>query len=297
MRTPSRLVPGLLGLALAASAADAVGQDSFAPGPQAAPIVLEHGTAPAGPSRAYPGRTTAAAPKAAKHEHKGLFGSRSCTQCQRARAMARDGVNVPPPPAALPPGALPAGVAGHHGHAHPKALAAAPGSTGCASCEADAAAMGGTIVPGSIVVTDVHPAGKAVVGGGGEAVAAEFPTGRAVVGGGDPTPVGVARASQGNFTPAAGNMAAGPQPGLRDPSVMPSGMVPPAQTAVGGKEAGRPRIVKHLLDLPDLSRIGRGAREGRVLAERSAHASISYGDAAGPVTELPASMVFGKGGR
>ncbi len=291
MRFSTRLVPGLLGLAMAAPlAAEAVGQDLG--GPQAPPIVLEHGTAPAQP--AFAARPAAAA----KHEHKGLLGRRSCTECQRAKALARDGISVPPPPSALPPGAVPAGAGHQHGHAH--VAAAAPGSTGCASCEADAAAMGGTIVPGSIVVSDsrIDPQapGRAVVGGEGEALAAEFPAGRAVSGGAAPEPVGVARASQGNFTPVAGAMAAGPQAGPRDPSVTPTSMIP-AQTAIGGTTARSPRILTHLLDLPDLTRIGRDARARRDRADRSSHASISYQDGVGPVTELPASVVFGKGGR
>jgi hypothetical protein len=290
MRFSTRLVPGLLGLAMAAPlAAEAVGQELG--GPQAPPIVLEHGVAPSQPGRAFAARPAASA---AKHEHKGLLGRRSCTECQRAKAKSRDGIDVPPPPSALPPGAVPVGAGHQHQHAHVTAVA--PGSTGCASCEADAASMGGTIVPGSIVVSDsrMEAPGRAVVGG--EAVAAEFPTGRAVSGGAAPEPVGVARASQGNFTPVPGAMAAGPQAGPRDPSVMPSSMIP-AQTAIGGTTARSPRIITHLLDLPDLTRIGREARARRDRADRSSHASISYQDGVGPVTELPASVVFGKGGR
>lgn len=267
MRSPSRLVPGLLGLALAAPLGGSAFGQSHAPGRQAAPAVAAAG----------------------KHEHKGLMGRRSCTECQRARAKARDGVDVPPPPSSL---AMPA--AAHHGHAHPQAAPAVqPGPGVCVECEQDAAAMGGSIVPGSVVVSESHAAapGRAVVGGG-EAVAAEFPTGRAVAGA-EPTPIGAARASQGNFTPVAGAMAASPAP--RDPSVMPSGLIPP-QTAIGGdNDTKRPKIITHLLDIPDLSRIGRVARENRERARRDNHASISYGELNGPVTELPASMVFGKG--
>lgn len=269
MRSHTRLVPGLLGLALAAPLGGAAFGQSYAPGRPAAPIALE------------------AAPK---HEHKGLLGRRSCTECQRARAKARDGVDVPPPPSAMP-----AGVAQHgHGHGHGQAApAVAPGSSGCIECEQDAAAMGGTLVPGSIVVSDsrVAPPGRAVVGGG-ETIAAEFPAGRAVVGA-EPAPIGAARASQGNFTPVAGAMAASAAP--RDPSVMPSSLIPP-QTAIGGdNDTKRPKIITHLLDIPDLSRIGRVARENRERAKRENHASISYGEGNGPVTELPASVVFGKG--
>jgi len=280
MRFSTRLVPGLLGLAFAAPmAVDATAQE-FA-GPQAAPIVLEEGPAPAqAAARASSG-------PAAGHSHKGLMGRRSCTECQRARAKARDGVDVPPPPSALPQGAAP--VAGHqHGHAHVAPASAVP----CPSCEADAAAMGGTIVPGSIVVSDAQPAGRAVVGG--EAVAAEFPAGRASVGGAAPEPIGMARASQGNFTPVAGPGALAAAP--RDPSVTPSGLIP-APTPLTGAGSSRPKIITHLLDLPDLTRIGRAARERRDRAGREAHASVSYETGVAPVTELPSSVVFGKGAR
>jgi hypothetical protein len=113
------------------------------------------------------------------------------------------------------------------------------------------------------------------------------------VAGAEPTPIGSARASQGNFTPVAGAMAASAAP--RDPSVMPSSMIPP-QTAIGGDhEAPRPKIITHLLDLPDLTRIGRVNRANRERARRESHASVTYGDLNGPVTELPSSMVFDKG--
>ncbi len=45
------------------------------------------------------------------HHHKGLFGWRHCTECQRAYAKARDGVDVPPPPSMMPPGTVPGQVA------------------------------------------------------------------------------------------------------------------------------------------------------------------------------------------
>lgn len=289
MRSPLRLVTGLLGLALAAPLVGASAQESRpAHAGQSDPIYLEQGRASAQPG------VSSTAPR---HEHKGLLGRRNCNECQRQRAMERDGINVPPPPA------MPAAIAAHQrGHAHAHATAApagAAGTTGCVACEADAAAMGGTIVPGSIVVTDSAsmPPGRAVVGG--TEVAADFPAGRAVVGGPEPSPVGVARASQGNFTPVAAAVAAGGTQGpLRDPSVMPSSMIPPAQTAIGADTGTpRPRIIKHMLDLPDLGGIGRSVRANRSRASREAHAAISYDAPNGKVDELPASMVYGKGGR
>jgi len=232
------LIPGLLGLALAAPlSVEAVAHEPVAP--------------------------------ASNHQHKGLMGWKSCVECQRARAMARDGVNVPPPPSAIPPGATVhhVGHGAHDGHFH---------------------AEGEVIIEGPIVLDDAHAhaPGRAVVGGGPNV--ASTPIGHAVVGGPEPAPVGVSRASQGNFTPVGNVAAAG---ALRDPSVTPTS-IPPAQTAIGGTTGARPRIISHLLGLPDLRRMRRD-RQAYLL--REGHASIPYGDAADPVTELPASMVYGEG--
>jgi len=234
MHPIQRLVPGLLGLALAV--------------PLSAAAVAHEPAAPA-----------------SQHDHKGLMGWRHCTECQRARALARDGVNVPPPPTALPPGAVVEHVGhdGHDGHFH---------------------AEGVVIQEGPIVLEGAYPPGQAVVGG--DPSFASMPAGRAVVGGGaDPAPVGVSRAAEGNFTPV-GNVASNAP---RDPSVTPTS-IPPAQTAVGGSVGARPRIIAHLLGLPDLRRL---RRDRQAYLSREGHASISYGDGINPVTELPASMVYG----
>jgi len=237
------LIPGLLGLALAVSSS-------------------------AGAVAHEPESESKAPAPAANHQHKGLMGWKHCVECQRARAMARDGVNVPPPPTALPPGATVQhiGHGAHDGHIH---------------------AEGVIIEEGPIVLEEgyAYPPGQAVVGGGPNL--ASMPAGRALVGGPEPAPVGVSRASEGNFTPV-GNMAAAGA--LRDPSVTPTS-IPPAQTAVGGTTGARPRIISHLFGLPDLRRL----RKDRQAYElREGHASIPYGDPSAPVNELPASMVYGK---
>lgn len=239
------LIPGLLGLALASPlSVEAVAHEPDAP--------------------------------ASGHQHKGLMGWKSCVDCQRARAKARDGVDVPPPPSALPPGA-----AAQHQHVGHDARG------GHYHADGQFHADGEVIHEGPIVLEQGHayPPGQAVVGGG--ANLAEMPAGRAVVGGPEPAPVGVSRATQGNFAPAANVAANGP---LRDPSVTPTS-IPPAQTAIGGTVGARPRIISHLLGLPDLRRL---RRDRQAYLAREGHASIPYGDPLDPVTELPASMVYGK---
>jgi hypothetical protein len=261
MRFPTRLASGLLVTALAAPlTADAVAQQTGAggyPAPVATSLDHSHG------GSFQPGVAVAAPAPVANHSHKGLMGWRHCTECQRARAKARDGVDVPPPPSMPGQGGIV-----HQGHSH--------GSTGCAACDA-----------GAVIVTETYPDGQVV--SNDVATASNMPAGHAVVGP-DPAPVGVSRASQGNFTPYGAMAAGGPRTAQRDPSVMPTSMIP-AQTAVGGAEGSRPRIISHLLGLPDLRRL---RHKSEAYKGREHHAAISYGEGIGPVSELPASMVYGK---
>ena len=152
----------------------------------AAPAVRAQ--APASPYPSNP--PTAAQP--AGHHHKGLFGYRHCVECQRAYVKAHDGVNVPPPPSALPPGAIPGAVVYQQGAAAPGAVvyqngAAAPvaavhqhvavANGGCAACQA------GEVIVGPVTYIDQGAPGHAVVGG--QVLMADAP-GHAVVGGAMP---------------------------------------------------------------------------------------------------------------
>ena len=215
--------------------------------------------------------------QATGHHHKGLFGWRHCPECQRARAKKRDGVDVPPPPSTIPAAAM-------AGQVVPVQGAAAS----CPTCQA------GTVVSGPATVVESYPAGHAVVGG--PVVAGSFAPGYAVVGegapimaGADPTPVGVSRNAQPRWS-SPRVAQAGPVPGAYDPAVMPSSMIP-AQTPLSGASNRRPHILGHLFGFSEFRHLG-DAREERA---REEHASISYSSLNGPVTELPASMVYGKG--
>jgi hypothetical protein len=234
------------------------------------------------------------------HNHKGLLGWRHCVECQRARAKARYGVDVLPPPS-FEAGLMMPG----------QSVVTQPGR--CATCEAAAGAAG------PVAVANPHVPGYAVVGGApagymvasaSTPMAAEAP-GYAVVGGNammpgapgyataagapsgnEPAPVGVARSTQ----PAWANpsmVAAGARPGAGpyDPSVMPSS-VPPPQDAIPGPAFSRPHLIRNVLHLPEF---GERRRE-RAEKAREKHAAIAYDQAPAPVTELPASMVYGKNG-
>jgi hypothetical protein len=250
--------------------------------------------AKAGPPAPINPQSPGSSVRAPKHEHKGFWGWRHCVECQRARAKARDGVDVPPPPSTLPNGIIPGQVIHDHGRDH---------AARCAACQA------GAVVMGPVTLGDSTPPGRAVVGGpamassspagyavvGGLATASSLPSGHAVVGGGavqgaNPTPVGVSRASQfqgsGSHLTTADPRMARPN----DPSVLPSAMIP-AQTPISDSQSGRPHVISHLLGV---SAIGRRQREERERKEREQHAAITYDAPYQAVKELPASMVYGK---
>lgn len=254
MHSLQRLIPGLLGLALAVSpSTGAVAHEPEAPAPHS------------------------------HHDHKGLLGRKNCVECQRARAFTRDGVNVPPPPSAVPQGAVVP-----HGAAVQYAPDVAIQHIGHDAHDGHIHAEGGIIIEEGtpIVLEDghAHPPGRAVVGGGSTDLAS-MPPGRAVSGGPEPAPVGVSSVAGDNSAPS-GNVAAAPR---RDSSFTPTS-IPPAQTAIGGATSSRPRIISHLLGLPDLRRL---RKDRQAYLAREGHASIPYGDQSAPVTDLPASMVYG----
>ena len=105
MRIPTRFGLGLLATALAVPlSVPAVAQqtDDYTP---PAPITLDHASLEARPG-AKAGVSSAPSAAAAKHHHKGFLGWRHCTECQRARAKAESGIDVPPPPSYVPQGPI-----------------------------------------------------------------------------------------------------------------------------------------------------------------------------------------------
>lgn len=224
---------------------------------------------PATPTHTYqPPKATrsakarASAKKTSKHRWSLLRGRCHCPDCQRAAVLARDGVSVPPPPPV------------------PSMAAAALMADGrCATCEAQG---GQVIMQGPAMIVDAHGApGRAVVGGNAP--------GYAVVGEGvpaaEPMPIGVVGARlAGTMQPMPA--AAAPRDSMLTPSSMSS-------DPVAGPGHNRPHIISHIFFLDGIGKRSRIARE-RSREER--HASIPYGpQAEQKVTELPASMVYGRG--
>lgn len=202
--------------------------------------------------------STASAPMPG-HNHHGLFGHRHCVECQRARAKAADGVDIPPPPGY--PGA-PAMVAGE------------------------------TVVSGPVVVGEPSAPGYAVVGGPSDAA------GFAMTEGGmpssEPAPIGVARGSMGGAPGALGDprlagAMARRAPGSYDPSVMPTS-VPPPPAPMSGPGHNRPHIISHMIR-PSMYLRRHQEREDR---RREQHAAEAYGPDNQKVNDLPASMVYGR---
>jgi hypothetical protein len=75
-----------------------------------------------------------------------------------------------------------------------------------------------------------------------------------------------------------------------------SAAIPAAPTPMGDTGPTRPHVLGHLFGFSDIARDARERRGRRTEKERQQHAAISYEDQAKPVTEIPASMVYGKGG-
>jgi hypothetical protein len=146
----------------------------------------------------------------------------------------------------------------------------------CVACES----QGGQVLMQGPMMVNNGP-GRAVVGG-------EAP-GYAVVGepmpGADPMPIGVVGSRLAGNAPPLANPAA-----ARDAMLMPSSM---SSNPVTSPDHHRPHIISHAFFLDAIGKRSRFARE-RAREER--HASIPYGpQPEQKVTELPASMVYGRG--
>lgn len=217
----------------------------------------------------------AASPSTAKpasgHKHRrNVFGREIlCTECQRQK-LATQGVVIPPPPPTGPNGVYVKG--------------------SCPSCEAEAAAMGGVVT--SYGMQGGEAPGHAVAGGGmpaGMPMDGSQAPGYASTGDGptaEPTPIGVVQPRRG--AQAAGRMAMRSS----DSAVRQSAL--PAPEPIPGGGSGRPHVLSHLFGF---AAIGRDARDAREKKSRESHASIRYDEAPQKVNELPASMVYGPGGR
>lgn len=202
----------------------------------------------------------AAAKKTLKNK---LSRGKLCGDCQRKKLKMETGIDAPPAPP-LPPGQPVSGEV-------------------CAACGATAA-VAITQAPrraparseASVYMADNAP-GRAVVG-------AEESAGMASVGN-DPVPVGMVAPRMASAMPAR------PAGGPRDSSVIPTSM---ASDPVSPKDHRRPQILKHLFGL---SAIGRERSLERERREEDNHASITYGPMNQSVTDVPASLVYGKGER
>ncbi len=94
-----------------------------------------------------------ASPQPPPHKHSGLFGWRHCVICQRARAKAESGIDVPPPPSLTPAAGMQGPVAGAHSHA-----VIAPGAA-CSVCQ------GQVVMTGPTTIIENQTPGYAVMGG------------------------------------------------------------------------------------------------------------------------------------
>jgi hypothetical protein len=217
------------------------------------------------------------AKKSSVHSHRaGRFRTRHlCPDCQRAELLAQ-GIQVPPPPAT------------------PRDVVMQ--SEPCPRCEE--AAMAAASAPGAAAAMPPVPAR---LSGPAMAATAGNPPGYAVTvpmaPTAQPTPIGVVQANYSRMAPpTAARPAAhgGPSGGMTHDAMRNGTMTPrtpPPATAVTGPPSRSPNILGHMLGLTAL---GRGQREAWERRRRESHASLSYDPPNQQVTELPASMVFGR---
>jgi hypothetical protein len=149
-----------------------------------------------------------------------------------------------------------------------------PGTPGCAVCEAKAVAAR-SVMPPVMVAANAPPAG-------GYAVA------------GEPVPVGVVQASY-RPTGAAGATASAPGHAVVGPAVPsdPSAWSASNTTTLSHQRHHHPQILLHLFGLREFE----SPFEVKKEKAKERHAAIAYGPNTSSVTELPASMVYGSGGR
>jgi hypothetical protein len=185
---------------------------------------------------------------------------RLCANCQRLKLMKETGANIPIPEP-LPPG-IP--VAGQE----------------CTKCGAPTAVvLSGPLPPRSTpaIVGDRSAPGLAVVGGDDSSAVGYAANGA------DPVPIGTVQPRLASTIPMPS------RPGSpRDGSVMPTSMAP---EPIAPKAHNRPHMLSHLFGI---SAIGRDWAEARERKAEEKHASIPYGPQTSKVTELPASMVYGR---
>ncbi len=240
------------------------------------------------------------AQSAPRPHSRGILHRRHCTECQRAYIKEREGIDVPAPPPPIEAGAvvrnggmmMPAGGA-MHAHAPAGAMV-----RDCPTCQGSVTAsepMMAAEAPGAAVAP-----GYAVVNGGqpGMMAANASAPGYAVVGEGmpgmEPSPIGVSRSGHAaRMDPRMAGMS-GPRPGgvgNFDAAVMPTSAIPPAQVAMAGPGSNRPHILGHLFGVPKFGKLRQESQD----RERSKHAAIAYDQPNSAVTEVPASVVYGKG--
>jgi hypothetical protein len=162
----------------------------------------------------------------------------------------------------------------------PKRVPADPNSLGMGPTTTVAAAPGGCVE----CATLGEAPGLAHVGNGAEA------PGYAAVGVGtmpaaEPAPIGVMRAG---YADAAGALPPAPSAAPAAPRPVPGSA--PLSAPMSHPGTRRPSVVSHMLGLPRPGALS-AARNARL---RSQHAAIRYDDASSRVSDLPASMVYGR---
>jgi hypothetical protein len=213
---------------------------------------------------------------ACNHKHRKMFCA-SCREAARADAVAHGGRG-------------PRLCARCMAQRYPGMAVRAPGASGgtfpgtpsgCTACQA-----GATVAAGPTYVMSGEAPGQVIVG---MAPGTSFAGGTVLST--EPAPVGVMRTSLN-----AASRAAAEPPGYATvgapggPGMGPAQAVPPAPEIIAPSRHKRPHVLTHLFGLDALA----AGHHARVAKRESAHASIAYGPLDQHLTELPASMVYGR---
>jgi hypothetical protein len=144
-------------------------------------------------------------------------------------------------------------------------------------------------MPGEVTVLAPGTPVTAVASSGtapGRAVVSDAAPGRAVVAAGEPEPIGVMRTNYAATTPVAA-------------ARMPQATAVPVPANSGpylghDKDTSNPHVLGHLFGLSAWHRDIQNKLSEKERRRREKHAALSYEPADGKVTDLPASMVYGR---
>jgi hypothetical protein len=246
---------------------------------------------PSSPAQAVVVDAPAPAPAPLDHKHFGRI-ARGLVPCEKCAARARAAKAAKAAGATMPAETVVVMPQGHMRRGQgPIPTAGLPEGSRIVGCAHSSNGVCATCkalleLPGE--VTYITPGAPTVVAGTpGRAVATDAMPGHAVAAVGEPEPIGVMRTNYSANAPA-GAAARPAQP------VMPA--EPGKGPYLGEQREAKPHILGHLFGFSVMERDLHDKLGEKDRKKREKHAAISYESTDGKVQELPAAMVYGRGG-